>query len=468
MSREKLVSVQSVSKKFCSDLKRAARYALSDVLRDLVKSSRTRPVLRHDEFWALRDVSFELVRGESVAVMGVNGAGKSTLLKMILGSLRLTDGLITTKGRVAALTEMGLGFDPVLTGRENAYMSATVLGIDRRRVDETFDEIVDFAGLEEFIDSPIQIYSSGMRARLGFSIAMYLEPDVLLVDEVLTVGDVGFQRKCIKHAKRYLADGGSMLFVSHNPHLVQAICDRCLVIDHGSLVFDGGVVEGVARYFDLVHADPSELLASDAALATDGRSVLEGSEWMGRALPAVGETVSPDGSGKSGFAIEDLGIGPVAGEAIHSNEPVRIHFRYRSNEDTGVRWGFSLHTADLETTIASDGSLETIYLPAGTGEIECLVPRLPLSAGRYAVRLAVLDGDAKMPLALRGFHDAPVYFEVKMPASLRNNYRMFMKDLVVLEGVSWEVRHSGSSSPGAHHGSTPDRTRTVDSSTPRE
>lgn len=437
MTQETLIAVRSVSKKYCSDLKRAARYAISDVVRDLLKRPRTTSVLREDEFWALKDVSFEVSRGESVAVMGVNGAGKSTLLKTILGSLRLTDGSITTRGRVAALTELGLGFDPVLTGRENTYMSATVLGIDRHRVDETFDQIVDFAGLQEFIDSPVQIYSSGMRARLGFSIAMYLEPDILLVDEVLTVGDIGFQRKCIKHAKHYLGDGGSMLFVSHNPHLVQAICDRCLLIDRGYLVFDGGVVEGVARYFDLVHADPSELLATDAALSNSAHALAQ-TAWGGGALPAGGP--QPDDGEEPRFCIEKFTIAPLTGNAICSNEPVRICFRYRSAEDTGVRWGFSLHTADLETTIACDGSFDTVHLPAGVGEIECTVPRLPLSAGRYAIRLAVLDADAKMPLALRGFHDTPVYFEVKMPTTLRNNYRIFMKDLIVLEGVTWQVR----------------------------
>ena len=455
MRQETLVSVQNVSKKYCSDLNRSARYAVSDVVRDLLKRPRTTPVLRPGEFWALRDVSFELSRGQSVAVMGVNGAGKSTLLKMILGSLRLTDGCITTRGRVAALTEMGLGFDLVLSGRENAYMCATVLGIDRRRVDETFDEIVDFAGLEEFIDSPVQIYSSGMRARLGFSIAMYLEPDILLVDEVLTVGDIGFQRKCIKHAKRYLDDGGSMLFVSHNPHLVQAICDRCLLIDHGFLVFDGGVVDGVSRYFDLVHADPSDLLASDAAISKGARAVLAETAWERGAKAPAGEELPANPSEESGFFIEELGVGPVAGDAVRPNEPVRIHFRYRSSKDNGVRWGFSIHTADLETTIACDGSLETVHLPAGTGEIECRVPRLPLSAGRYAMRLAVLDADAKMPLALRGFHDSPIYFEVKMSTSLRNNYRMFMKDLIVLEGVTWEVRNPTASPLSALAGSSP-------------
>jgi hypothetical protein len=265
------------------------------------------------------------------------------------------------------------------------------------------------------------------------------------VDEVLTVGDIGFQRKCIKHAKRYLADGGSMLFVSHNPHLVQAICDRCLLIDHGSLVFDGDVVEGVARYFDLVQADPTDLLAADAALAKGAPAVLAEKGWAGRALSPGAEGLRANPSEESGFFIEEVGIGPVAGDTIRSNEPVRIYFRYRSSEDTGVRWGFSLHTADLETTIACDGSLDTVHLPAGFGEIECMVPRLPLSAGRYAVRLAVLDADAKMPLALRGFHDAPVYFEVKIPTSLRNNYRMFMKDLIVLEDVTWELRNPAAS-----------------------
>ena len=449
MTPEVLISIQGASKKFCTDLERSLRYAVSDTVQDLFMRRRKGAALRRSEFWALRDVSFELRRGEALAVMGANGAGKSTLLKLILGSLRLTEGRTVTRGRLAALSEYGLGFDPVLTGRENAYMSAAVLDIDRRRVDEAFDEIVAFAGLEEFIDSPVQIYSNGMRARLGFSVAMYLEPDVLLVDEVLTVGDIGFQRQCIKHAKRYLEGGGSLVLVSHNPHLVQSICDRCVVLDHGGVVFDGNAVEGVARYFEAVQADPKDVLALDAALLDPSRRSSTDVELAPASVPSgagYGRHVDP--SEESGVVIEEFGLEPLGSDGLRTGDPVRVYVRYRSRKDLRVRWGFCLLTADLETTIACDGPLGSFLLPAGSGELAGTMTRLPLSGGRYALRVVIMDPYTELPFAMRGFHDAPGYFDVGLPASLRNNYRMFTNDLVALEDLTWERSHAPSEVEG--------------------
>jgi ABC-type polysaccharide/polyol phosphate transport system ATPase subunit len=447
VSADVLISVQGASKKFCTDLKRSLRYAVSDVARDLMMRRR-RTDLRRAEFWALWEVSFELRRGEALAVMGANGAGKSTLLKLILGSVRLTGGRITTRGRLAVLSEHGLGFDPVLTGRENAYMSAAVLNIDRRRVDESFDEIVAFAGLEEFIDSPVQIYSNGMRARLGFSVAMYLEPDVLLVDEVLTVGDIGFQRRCIQHAKRYLEGGGSLVLVSHNPHLVQSICDRCLVLDRGKVSYDGSAVEGVARYFAAVSADPRDVLALDAALLKP----LLGSAAIPRQPPARAASgsryVHVDPSAESGLVIDDFGIEPLESDRLRTGEPARIYVRYRSAADLRVRWGFCFLTSDLETTIACDGPPEGFVVPAGSGEFAGTLSRLPLSGGRYALRVAIMDPFTELPFAMRGFHDAPGFFDVDLPASLRNNYRLFTNDLIALEDLTWERSHAASELAG--------------------
>ena len=449
MTAEVLVSVEGVSKKFCSDLRRSLRYAVSDTVRDLLGRSRTPAVLRRDEFWALRDVSLQVRRGESLAVMGVNGAGKSTLLKVVLGSLRLTEGRTVVGGRLAALSEHGLGFDPVLTGRENAYLSAAVLGIDRRRVDEAFDEIVEFAGLEEYIDTPIRFYSSGMRARLGFSVAMHLEPDVLLVDEVLTVGDIGFQRRCVEHTKRYLAGGGSLVLVSHNPHLVQSMCHRCLVLDHGAVVFEGDVVPGVARYFEAVHALPGDPLALDPALHAPARPPATGERRPGAEVgsgAAPSAPVSP--SEESGIAIDEFGIRPLGADRLRTGEPAQVYVRYRSGRERRVRWGFSILTADLATTIAGDGPMGSFVLPAGSGELTGTVPRLPLTGGRYAIRVAVMDPHTELPLALGGFHDAPRHFEVHMPTSLRNNYRMFTNELVALQDMVWDDRsRAGTTTP---------------------
>jgi lipopolysaccharide transport system ATP-binding protein len=416
---EVVASVKGASKKFCRDSSRSARYAVADALRDLFMRRAPDATLRPDEFWALRDVSFDVRRGESVGVMGLNGAGKSTLLKLMLGSMRLTEGTIVTHGRLAALSEHGLGFEPLLTGRENVYMTAAMLEIERPKVDATFGEIVAFAGLEAFIDSPVRVYSTGMRARLGFSIAMHLEPDILLVDEVLAVGDVGFQRQCIRHAQRYLKGGGSLVLVSHNPHLVQFVCDRCLILDKGTLVSDGDVVQAVARYLQATRTASGDALALDAAL--------------GSATPQVQTPIETHG-----VIIDDFNVRPIDSESLRTGAPARVSIRYRSNQRFEIRWGFCLLSANLDTTITCEGPPGHFSISAGAGEVAGTILRLPLVDGHYALRVAIMDAQTELPLALGGFNTPPRYFTVSAPTSVRNNYRMFTGDLVALEEVAWE------------------------------
>jgi ABC-type polysaccharide/polyol phosphate transport system ATPase subunit len=404
---------------------------VADIARELVTRRRGPAVLRPAEFWALRDVSLRVHRGESLGVMGVNGAGKSTLLKTMMGTLRLSEGRTTVDGRLAVLSEHGLGLDPALTGRENAYLTAAVLGVERGRALASFDEIVSFAGLQEFIDSPVRFYSSGMRTRLAFAVAMHLEPDALLVDEVLTVGDIGFQRRCIDHTKRFLAGGGSLVLVSHNPHLVQTMCDRCVVLEGGAVVFDGDVVHGVARYLEAVRAAPDGLLGLDPA-------VLEAARRAPPRAPASPASDSGPDAQDHRVVIEDFGIEPLGAGPLCTGDPARIYVRYRSALDLPVRWAFSILTADLETTIACDGPLGSFVLPGGTGALTGTVPRLPLSGGRYALRAVIMDPQTELPFSLRGFQEPPRFFEVQMPTSRRNNYRMITNDLVALEGLVWD------------------------------
>ncbi len=411
-----LLSVRGASKKFCRTLTRSLRYMTRDILFEAV-AVRADASLRPDEFWALRNISCELRRGESLGVMGLNGAGKSTLLKLILGSLRLTEGEISVFGRTSLLSEHGLGFDPLLTGRENVYLAAAVLEIERRRVARVFNEIVSFAGLEPSIDSPLRGYSAGMRARLGFSVAIHLEPEILLVDEVLTVGDIGFQRRCIKHARQYLQRGGSLILVSHNPHLVQLLCDRCIVLEHGAVTWDGDAIGGVGQYLRAAQVAPDDPLALDAAIS---------------AAPPVAPEIAEDAIRISGYNIQ-----PVAAPALRTGEPARICLGYVARRSLSIRWGFSLLSSDLATAIASDGLMEPFSVATGEGELEAIIPRLPLAAGRYALRVAVLDPHTEMPYALGGFDSAPHYFTVEAPISRRNNYRMYTRDLVVLEDVRW-------------------------------
>ena len=191
-----LVKVENVGKKFCRGLKRSLWYGVKDICSELIGQDNVHKELRKDEFWAVKRVSFDLKRGECLGLIGKNGAGKSTLLKILNGIIKPDEGRVTMYGRIGALIELGAGFNPILTGRENIYNNAAVLGIPKRDVDHRFAEIVDFAEIDEFLDTPVQNYSSGMKVRLGFAVAAHLEPDGLMIDEVLAVGDLGFVIKC--------------------------------------------------------------------------------------------------------------------------------------------------------------------------------------------------------------------------------------------------------------------------------
>lgn len=204
--------------------------------------------LRSDEFWAIEDLSFSVSRGEALAIIGPNGAGKSTALKLLARIMPPSRGEIRTNGRVSALIEVGAGFHPDLTGRENVYLNAAVLGLSRAETRKRFDEIVEFAGIGEFLDTPLKRYSSGMHARLGFAVAAHVEPDVLLVDEVLSVGDRVFRAKCMERMRAFLRRGVAIVFVSHDLTAVTSFCDRAIVLDRGRTVFNGAAAEAVQHY----------------------------------------------------------------------------------------------------------------------------------------------------------------------------------------------------------------------------
>jgi ABC-2 type transport system ATP-binding protein len=198
-----------------------------------------------DDFWALRDVDFTITAGSTVGLLGANGSGKSTLLKVIGGIIDPTDGFVERRGRLAALLELGAGFHPDLTGRENVFLNASILGLSRAQTEGYFDSIVDFAEIGDFIDTQVKFYSSGMYVRLAFAIAVHVDPDVLLVDEVLAVGDEPFQKKCMDKIKEFQAEGRTIVFVSHSADQVADLCDRVVVLSHGSVIFDGATVAGI-------------------------------------------------------------------------------------------------------------------------------------------------------------------------------------------------------------------------------
>lgn len=234
------VRLNSVSKRYF--LQKQKPFLVHDAIRRLLGRR------SGEEFWALRDVSFEIRQGESVALMGGNGAGKSTTLGIVARTIRPTTGTVEVNGRIGALLELGAGFHPDLTGRENIYLNASLLGLNREEVERQFRKIVVFSELIDFIDVPLRNYSSGMHVRLGFSVAIHINPDILLMDEVFAVGDAHFQRKCIERVMAFKKAGKTLLFVSHNPDSVKQLCERVIWLDHGRIRADGPTGEILPAY----------------------------------------------------------------------------------------------------------------------------------------------------------------------------------------------------------------------------
>ncbi|WP_284351602.1 ABC transporter ATP-binding protein [Roseisolibacter agri] len=242
--------------------------------------ARSAATLRDDDFWAVREVQFGVEFGEALGIIGPNGAGKSTMLKLLTGILRPTRGEIRMRGRLASLIEVSAGFHQDLTGRENVYLQGAVMGMSRREVDRRLDSIIDFSGIETFIDTPVKRYSSGMNARLGFAIAVHLDPDVLVIDEVLSVGDMAFQEKCVQRMKAFKRDGVAIVFVSHNMQAIGDLCDRALVLK-SSPRYLGEVGEAIARYLGL--AGSGDETMGDGAAVLDVRLT----DRQGRTVEAV-------------------------------------------------------------------------------------------------------------------------------------------------------------------------------------
>src|SRR6202789_4210761 len=235
------VDVRGVSKRF-----RLAHGRHNSLKERLIHGGRT----PHEDFWALKDVSLIAHEGETVGILGRNGSGKSTLLKCICGVLQPTSGEVVVRGKLAGLLELGAGFQQDLTGRENIYLNGSMLGMSKKEVDRVFDDIVDFSELEEFIDGQVKFYSSGMYVRLGFAVAVNVDPDILVVDEVLAVGDENFQRKCMGRIKEFQNDGRTILFVTHSADLVRVICDRAVVLSSGKMLGYSSAAEAVKLYHD--------------------------------------------------------------------------------------------------------------------------------------------------------------------------------------------------------------------------
>ena len=336
--------------------------------RDLRKLSAFGDGDEADVLWALRDISFDVKHGEVVGLIGRNGAGKSTLLKVLSRITEPTTGSIDIYGRVASLLEVGTGFHPDLTGRENAYLNGTILGMKKAEVDRKFDEIVAFSEIEKFIDTPVKRYSSGMKVRLAFSVAAHLEPEILLVDEVLAVGDVAFQKKCLGKMDDVAGEGRTVIFVSHHMNMIEALCERGVVLDGGRVTFDGGVDEAIGVYLSQMDAHADVDVADRTDRQGDGSVILLGL-WF----------EDENGERRTSFA---------------SGETVRICLDYEMLEATGkcdVNLGLydhmSRNVAYLST--AFDPATVNDALRPGRGLIVCEIPRLPLPSGEYSLNTSI-------------------------------------------------------------------------------
>ena len=294
MSEDVLVRVENVSKRFCRSLKRSLLYGIHDLGSEIfyrrpdgsmrLHHSTNDVQLRQDEFWAVKDISFELRRGECLGLIGHNGAGKTTLLRMLNGLIKPDTGDVLMRGRIGSLIQLGAGFNPILSGRENIYINASVLGLSQKEIDQKVDEIIEFSEISQFIDMPVQNYSSGMTVRLGFSIASSLNLDILLLDEVLAVGDIGFVIKCLNRVRQMAADS-AVILVSHQMQFISSFCTRVLFMDHGENVLDTTCPsQAIQQYYRIVRAVRSETGTMEASLIElvldQGSCVRQGSEGI--------------------------------------------------------------------------------------------------------------------------------------------------------------------------------------------
>ena len=372
MNSEVLIRVESVSKKFCRDLKKSLWYGVRDIGREITGREK-KPGLRPSEFWALEDISFELGRGEVLGLIGRNGAGKTTLLKILNNLIKPDSGKVTIKGRVGALISLGAGFNPVLTGRENVYINGAVLGLKKKEITAKFDEIVDFAELEDFIDTPVQSYSSGMKVRLGFAVAATLNPDVLLLDEVLAVGDMGFRIKCLNAVRRIMNET-AVVFVSHSMQFVSQFCTRIAVMERGAFICDTrSVAEGIDCYLSQ--------FPSEAILAGTGGAVIS--------------NVHLRTSKRSWRGEEEA--------AVVSGEDLSVFFDVKMLDPQCKKARFTIHILDqgfVPVIALTPYGMEGLNQPVSPGlyRVKISLGKIDLNVGKYCLVISVENADSSIRL----------------------------------------------------------------------
>ena len=400
------VEIQNVSKRFHLYLEKYS--SLKERLMHLGH-------IPYEEFWALRDVTAEIQPGSTVGILGRNGSGKSTLLKCIAGILQPTSGQVVVRGKVAAMLELGAGFQPDLSGRDNIFLNGSLLGLSRREISHRFNEIVEFAELEHFIDNQVKYYSSGMIVRLGFSIAVSMDPDILLVDEVLSVGDERFQQKCLERVKLFQEDGRTIVVVSHSSDMLRSICDEILV-------FDAGLLVAYAPPGEAIRVFKEGLLALDATPVPEAELPINVDIDIAPARPQVeitSVTVAHPGIGERPYVV--------------TGEPLTIGVEYSVHSAVdGAQFAIEILSDKDQTLFAtrSSGSEEAMLLAAGVGSVTFCFDSLPLLDGRYIVNIDVRDSGG----VVIGIAEPACEFEVMNPSKATGVVALPMRIEVVVPG----------------------------------
>ncbi len=463
------ISVQGVSKRYCPDLRRSLRYGVADIAADLrVGASRDR-TLRPGEFWAVRDVSFDVLPGEALGIIGRNGAGKSTLLRMLAGITRPDRGEIRLRGRVGSLLSLGAGFNQTLTGRENILIESAALGISRSEAYERIDEIVAFSELDDFIDAPVHTYSDGMRMRLGFAVATSLDADILLLDEVLIVGDIKFRQKSVRHIQQFVDNGGSIVFVSHEMWLIQSLCSHALHLTRGATVAAGAVMPTINSYYqelDLAstaasitsqeesaeHDPPAEARAEELVRVVDDLQD-EDQQTLPDGDAAEPTTAQPvhESSGLGLTLISATITGPD-GAAVTTGRPATVSIELGVEEgDHEISWGFLMWTPDRIACITAQGTdqdVPPIRLTRGNHLLTATIQQVPLMEGTFVLGIAVVDEATRMPSVLHGFDDAGTLFVVETPVTTKSLMQKAAGPMLDLD-VAWSGATLLHTAPGS-------------------
>jgi ABC-2 type transport system ATP-binding protein len=364
-----------------------------------------------EEFYALNDINLDIAEGTTVGLLGHNGSGKSTLLKCIAGILSPTTGTITRVERIAALLELGAGFQQDLTGRENIFLNGAILGMSRRDLERRFDDIVAFSELDQFIDSQVKHYSSGMYVRLGFAVAVNVEPELLLIDEVLAVGDEAFQRKCLERVREFQREGRTIVFVTHAPDLVRQICDRAVVLDHGKIVLDGAPGEAVRSFRD--HLFSGDALTVETM--TTGRPRHTGAVARSRAtVPSVMEQRRNLKVRITDVTFEHSGLAEGRSYML-PHEPLGIRVSYDAEDRVeDVMFGIAIYDVKGNNLFGANTKILGLEVPPADGhaEIRFSFSDVPLLDGTYLVTLAIQTRDEGV---VYDWHEQQWQFEVMNP-----------------------------------------------------